>query len=128
MHSNSWIVADGWTTDAYMLAITYPEGGDASHPNDIFVCYGSSLRYGKATHLKEAFAQESDEKVYFSSLSKLNYIQRNGKRETRLWIEGQPWVNARFHAPSKPATLQVNGEQAAIEYDNHLLKVKYQAK
>ena len=28
MHSNSWIEADGWTTDAYMFAVTYAEGTD----------------------------------------------------------------------------------------------------
>ena len=25
MHSNSWIEADGWSTDAYMFIVTYPE-------------------------------------------------------------------------------------------------------
>lgn len=26
MHSNSWIEADGWFTDAYMFAVTYEAG------------------------------------------------------------------------------------------------------
>ena len=42
MHNNSWIEADGWTTDAYMFTVTYDEGADPSTAGDIFVCYGSA--------------------------------------------------------------------------------------
>lgn len=35
MHSNSWIEADGWTTDAYMFAVTYAEGTDPAETKDI---------------------------------------------------------------------------------------------
>ena len=61
MHLNSWIDADGFSTDAYMLAVTYPAGsapGAASasplasgKPSDIFMVHGSSLRRdGKVLH------------------------------------------------------------------------------
>lgn len=48
MHLNSWIDADGWTTDAYMLAVTYPRGADPSRDAVITIIYGSSLRRGDA--------------------------------------------------------------------------------
>ncbi len=31
MHSNSWIMPDGWMTDAYMFAVSYPEGTEAAN-------------------------------------------------------------------------------------------------
>lgn len=37
MHLNSWIEAEGWITDAYLLAI---------NEDDTFVCYGSQLKRG----------------------------------------------------------------------------------
>ena len=72
MHLNSWINADGWNTDAYMFAVSYPEGGNPQKPSEIFIGHGSSLRYGS--------------EPYFSSLSKLNVI-KNSKGVT---VNGQP--------------------------------------
>lgn len=72
MHQNSWINADGWDTDAYMLAVTYPENGDASNPEEIFIGHGSSLRKGKDVH--------------YASLSKLNVIVKGDK----TYVTGQP--------------------------------------
>lgn len=56
MHSNSWIYADGWATDAYIFAVSYYEGEEAANAEQMFIGYGSSVRRGS--------------KVYFSSLSK----------------------------------------------------------
>lgn len=51
MHLNSWIEADGWTTDAYMLAVTYDEGTDPSKSSDVTIIHGGSLkRDGKTIH------------------------------------------------------------------------------
>lgn len=72
MHLNSWINADGWDTDAYMLAVTYPEGGDASNPDKVFIGHGSSLKRG--------------DDVRYSSLSKLNVIQKGDE----IYTTGQP--------------------------------------
>lgn len=60
MHSNSWIEADGWTTDAYMFAVTYAEGTDPAETKDIFMAYGSALRRNDVS--------------YFASMSKLFFI------------------------------------------------------
>ena len=75
MHLNSWIEADGWTTDAYMLAVSYREGANPAKPDEIFIGHGSSLR-------------RADD-VRFSSFSKLNVVS-NAKGVT---AGGQPRMN-----------------------------------
>lgn len=42
MHSNSWVWANGWETDAYMFALNYDEQQPAK--KDLFMAYGSALR------------------------------------------------------------------------------------
>ncbi len=44
MHLNSWIDADGWTTDAYMLAVTYEEGTDPAKSSEVTIIHGSALK------------------------------------------------------------------------------------
>lgn len=111
MHSNSWIEADGWFTDAYMLAVTYDEGTEPATSKDLFVCHGSALRRGTDT--------------YFSSLSKLFVIQKEDKKQMRLWIQGQPKVNASFRSIKRPAALEVNGKAMPVSYERSIIKVKY---
>lgn len=111
MHSNSWIEADGWNTDAYLFAVTYDEGEDPAKPKEVFVAYGSALR------------RNSDS--YFSSLSKLFYIQKGDAKKLDLWISGQPLVNAYFRTGKRPVFLNVNGEKATVNYKEGLVKVKY---
>ena len=67
MHLNSWIDADGWTTDAYMLAVTYDEGADPMKASEVTIIHGGSLK--------------NDGRVLHSSLSKENTTGtvRNGK-------------------------------------------------
>ena len=83
MHLNSWIDADGWSTDAYLLAVSYKEGADPSNPDEVFIGHGSSLRRG------------SD--VRFSSLSKLNVIsndkgvQATGQPRMRFTLDGRKY-------------------------------------
>ncbi len=108
MHLNSWIDADGWTTDAYMLAVTYNEGSDPTK-GDIFICHGSSLR------------RNGD--VYFSSLSKLNVIAKNEGKALSLHVNGQPRVN--LGIKSSASTLRVNGKKHPITHKDGLLRVKY---
>ena len=70
MHLNSWIDADGWTTDAYMFAVTYKEGENPTVSSEVTMIYGSSLK--------------RDGKVCHSSLKKRNIVGRvkNGKFST----------------------------------------------
>lgn len=111
MHSNSWIEADGWDTDAYMFAVTYDEGSDPAHTRDFFICYGSALRRGGDS--------------YFSSLSKLFVIGKDDNGQMELHIEGQPKVRASFKSPTKPSAVEVNGRNLPFTFDGSSVKVKY---
>ncbi len=71
MHLNSWIDADGWTTDAYMLAVTYDEGTDPAKASEVTMIHGGALK--------------RDGKLLHSSRSKQNVIAslKNGRLSTR---------------------------------------------
>ena len=109
MHSNSWIEADGWFTDAYMFAVTYDENTKAQDAKDFFICHGSALR--------------RDEQSYFSSLSKLFVIQKGTAKGVDLIIEGQPKVNAYFRIDNKPAIVNVNGKKLPFVYNNKQINI-----
>lgn len=101
MHLNSWIDADGWTTDAYMFAVTYPVGGTPGKSSRIFLSNGSSLKRGND--------------VYSSSLAKLSYIF-DGKN---LEVTGQPRINLSIKSDAR--SLTVNGKPyEATESDGRL--------
>ena len=111
MHSNSWIEADGWSTDAYMLAVTYTKGSNPAVSKDMFICYGSAVRRGMTD--------------YFSSLSKLFVIKKEEKGKTTLCIDGQPRVNATFHTEGKASKAIVNGKPMDVTYNKFGMNVKY---
>ena len=112
MHSNSWIEADGWQTDAYMFAVTYEEGTDVADSKDFFICHGSALRRGEVS--------------YFSSLSKLFVIRKEENKKLNLWIEGQPKIHATFGNMKRPVALEVNGKVLPVDYEHEAVKVKAQ--
>ncbi|AWK06269.1 heparinase [Flavobacterium crocinum] len=110
MHSNSWIWADGWETDAYMFAVTYDENSKPNDAKEICIIYGSALR--------------RDNKAYFGSLSKLNMIQKLEGKTMSVNIDGQPLINASFYAPKQLDTLLVNGVKSTFDLDGEYLSVK----
>lgn len=110
MHSNSWIMPDGWMTDAYMFAVSYPEGTEAKDATDFFICYGSALRRDKET--------------YFSSLAKLFVIQKEEDKKLNLWIDGQPKINASFRSKKKPVRVEVNNKRIPVVYKQSQLSIK----
>lgn len=110
MHSNSWIEADGWSTDAYMFAVTYPDNNTPVEANEYYICYGSSLRRGATS--------------YFSSLTKLFMIQKEENKHTRLFIEGSPKVRAIVRSPHRPVAVSVNGKEIPVVHDRSMLKIK----
>ena len=112
MHSNSWIEADGWFTDAYMFAVTYKEGTNPDSSKDFLICHGSALRRGKAS--------------YFSSLAKLFVIQKEENKKLNLWVEGQPKIHATFGNMKRPVALEVNGKVLPVNYEYGAVKVKVQ--
>ncbi|MDE5584902.1 MAG: heparinase II/III family protein [Muribaculaceae bacterium] len=44
MHLNSWIDAEGWSTDAYMLAVTYDEDSDPAKSSEVTLIHGGTLK------------------------------------------------------------------------------------
>lgn len=108
MHMNSWIEADGWTTDAYMFAVCYPEGSDPARSGEIFIGHGSSLRRG--------------DDVRFASLSKLNVIAEEDGGKLDLQAAGQPRM--RFSYKSQAPKVTLNGQPAKAVRANRLLKIK----
>ncbi len=100
MHLNSWIDADGWTTDAYILAVTYPKGGDPSK-GDMFINHGSSLK--------------RDGRVIFSSLAKLNVMATRDGRDMRVDVNGQPRYKFSLTPVETPARATVNGVSAQVK-------------
>ncbi|MDE6564575.1 MAG: heparinase II/III-family protein [Muribaculaceae bacterium] len=107
MHMNSWIDADGWTTDAYMFAVSYPEGSDPAQAKDVFIGHGSSLRRG--------------DDVRFSSLAKLNVIAKEDGGTLDLQAAGQPRM--KFGYKSQASKVTLNGQPAKAERTGKLLKV-----
>ena len=109
MHSNSWIEADGWFTDAYMFAVTYEVGMEPADSKERFICYGSALRRGDVS--------------FFSSLAKLFVIQKEENGRMKLWMDGQPKMNARFRSEKRPKAVVVNGKVTPVVYEKGTVKV-----
>ena len=109
MHLNSWIEADGWNTDAYLLAISYPEGGNPAEPDRVFVGHGSALKRGNSD-------------IRFSSLSKLTFATKNHGNSLDIQATGQPSLNFRLKSDARKATL--NGEPLRLAAPkNGLIKI-----
>lgn len=105
MHLNSWIEADGWTTDAYMFAVSYPEGSNPAKSPEMFIGHGSSLRRG------------SD--VYFSSLAKLNVIAHSTCSKLDIQSTGQPHMRYGFR--SDASSVKANGNPAKVNRQGSML-------
>lgn len=105
MHLNSWIQPDGWDTDAYMFAITYPANAKPTPENSsIFLCYGSALRRGSES--------------WFASQSKLNVMKTQGANPEML-ITGQPHGIAYF-GMKKPKSLDLPIKHTTAYADGQL--------
>lgn len=101
MHLNSWISAEGYDTDAYVLVVS---------DDKTFVGYGSALR--------------KDGKPVFSSLSKLNMLAEEDGNALNVQINGQPRINATYAPAKKYAKTTVNGKAASLPVSNGAYKIK----
>lgn len=101
MHLNSWINCDGFDTDAYMLI----KQGD-----DMLVVYGSAVR--------------RDGKSFFSSLSKVNYLQQRQGDNLNVQIYGQPRISASFMPLFTPKNIKVNGSASKATVKNGKYQIK----
>jgi hypothetical protein len=115
MHRNSSINMNGWETDAYISAFTFPQGADKSNPaklSSYFLSNGSYLR--------------KDNKVLLSSLSKV-FIHAAKKGNTlNVQLQGQPLINVSLG--EKPDKLVVNGQERKPRYDHdNMLLLQFDA-
>lgn len=97
-HRNANATLGGWETDAYILVLTYPEGGSAEKPRRWFVADGSYLR--------------RDGRVELDSLSKA-FVVKHGDEAS---IEGQPTYAIRL-ACGGARSIKVDGAPKPCERD-----------
>ncbi|MDQ8197863.1 heparinase II/III family protein [Pelagicoccus enzymogenes] len=107
-HRNANLVLDnGWETDAYLFAFTYPEEGSVTDPSSALrtaVINGSYLRRG--------------DWVALDSLSKVFLTASRGERGLlEVQLQGQPYLNVGLGVAVKPDTVLLNGEHFEAPYD-----------
>lgn len=105
-HLNSNLIVNGWGTDAYLLAVTFPDGADISDPDSAsryFMAQGSYLR--------------RDGKLVFDSLSKVFATWSQGAGAMEVLLQGQPVINARIRSLRQPAGVRVNNRAMDTTYD-----------
>ena len=101
-HRNANANLGGWETDAYILALTYPEGGSAQKPKRWFVADGSYLR--------------RDGKVELDSLSKAFVVKTRTGQGVDASIQGQPTYAIRL-ACDGARSLKADGAIKACQDD-----------
>jgi hypothetical protein len=101
-HRNANADLGGWETDAYILALTYPEGGGPEKPRRWFVADGSYLR--------------RDGRVELDSLSKAFVVKATARQGVEASIEGQPVYAIRL-ACDGARSITVDGVAKACERD-----------
>ncbi|UAL12349.1 heparinase II/III family protein [Caulobacter segnis] len=101
-HRNANATLGGWETDAYILVLTYPEGGDARKPRRWFVADGSYLR--------------RDGKVALDSLSKAFVVKASTGQGVEASIQGQSTYAVRL-ACDGARSIKVDGVAKACEHD-----------
>jgi len=106
MHRNANLKVNGWETDAYLSAITFPDGGDTTDPDAAsryFVAQGSYLR--------------RDDKVILDSLSKVFLVVDRKPQGLDVLLQGQPIINAWMRPPGSPGRIMVNGKKREVPFD-----------
>ncbi|MET3665696.1 heparinase II/III family protein [Caulobacter sp. 1776] len=106
-HRNANANLDGWETDAYILALTYADGGSAQNPRRWFVADGSYLR--------------RDGRVELDSLSKAFVVKTRTGQGVTASIEGQPTYAIRLACEGARA-IKVDGVSKTCERDVALVR------
>jgi hypothetical protein len=117
MHRNGNLKVNGWETDAYLTAITFPDGSEMTDPDAAtryFIAQGSYLRRG--------------DKVVLDSLSKVFLTADRTATGLTVLLQGQPTINAYLRSVEQPQTLAVNGVSREPLYDAATKMVKLSAR
>lgn len=105
MHRNANNVIEGWETDAYLTAITFPENADVSNPDNatsIFVSNGSYLR-------KEG-------KTLLHALSTVFLHANYENKSLNVHLDGQPLMHVTLRSIQKPNEVWVNNKEVKVAY------------
>jgi hypothetical protein len=104
MGRNSNNSFDGWETDAYLTAVSYPVNGqnNIAGVNRYFIANGSYLR--------------KDGAAVLNSIAKVFMVAdvKPGKLDVQL--QGQPIMEAELYAPGKPKQVSLNGRLYSPAY------------
>jgi len=117
MHRNANLKVNGWETDAYLTAITFPDGCEPADPDAAsryFIAQGSYLR--------------REDTVVLDSLSKVFLAADRTASGLNVLVQGQPVINAYLRSATPPETLVVNGAKSNAHYDAATKMVKISAK
>ncbi len=117
MHRNGNLKVNGWETDAYLTAITFPDGSEMTDPDAVtryFIAQGSYLR--------------REDKVVLDSLSKVFLTADRTATGLTVLLQGQPTINAYLRSVKQPQTLAVNGVSREPLYDAATKMVKLTAR
>ena len=113
MHRNSLNVMNGWYTDSYLTALTFPEGADTSNPMNlkrIFMASGSFLRNG--------------DKTLIHSLSKFFVTVDMEGNDRTIQFQGQPNARLLLDADKKPSSVTLNGIRQTIDYNQKTKRIE----
>ena len=105
-HRNANLMYNGWETDAYLTAITWPERAKRDDPDTasrFFVTDGSYLR--------------RDGKLVLDSLSKVYLCATKDDDMLDIQLQGQPVINALLRYPNEPRQVHLNGQPVQPAYD-----------
>ncbi|HTN19744.1 MAG TPA: heparinase II/III family protein [Pelobium sp.] len=111
MHRDSHNEMNGWQTDAYMMALTYPAKAEKPTPDNLtgyFVSNGSYLR--------------NNSKSIFGSLSKVFMYASVENGNANIRLQGQPYINATFNI-KKPKQFVLNGKVEQPIYNKAGLEI-----
>lgn len=117
MHRNANLEVNGWETDAYLTAITFPDGSDLTDPDAAtryFIAHGSYLR--------------RDGKVVLDSLSKVFMQAEHTPAGLKVLLQGQPTINAYLRSAAAPKNLTVNGAGSTPQFDPAMQLLKISSK
>lgn len=105
MHRNANVIINGWETDAYLTAISFPEKADRSNPDNLtsyFVSNGSYLR--------------KDGKTFLHSLSKVFLHANYENKQLQVHADGQPLIHLSLRSVQKPSAIWLNSKEMKTEY------------
>ncbi|QMW06868.1 heparinase II/III family protein [Spirosoma foliorum] len=109
MHRNANAIMNNWETDAYISAVTFPEGADRQDPAQL-----SSFFISNGSYLRRAG------KPILSSLSKVFMYAAKTGNQLDVQLQGQPLIEASLGF-EKVGKLTVNTKIVSPQYDSDKL-------